>query len=149
MRRDALRLQDMVEAADVLAGYLRDLSQEAFLAGGLAQDAILRQLTVVGKAAFKTTDELRERHPPGALADDCRISSPSGARLLRRGPGCGVDYCHPRSSVASCCSDQDSGERFSGGGRDRVSANERGGDPVGNYPESPDSSVGTLQLKAP
>ena len=28
-------------------------------------------------------------------------------------------------------------------------ANERGGDPVGNYPESPDSSVGTLQLKAP
>lgn len=63
MRRDALRLLDIVEAADVLAGYLQSLSQETFLAGGLAQDAILRQLTVVGEAAFKTTAELRERHP--------------------------------------------------------------------------------------
>ena len=44
MRRDALRLQDMVEAADPLAAYLRDLSREKFSAGGLAQDAILRQL---------------------------------------------------------------------------------------------------------
>ncbi len=63
MRRDALRLQDIVEAADALAGYLQDLSQEQFLAGGLAQDAILRQLTVAGEAAFKVSPELRERHP--------------------------------------------------------------------------------------
>lgn len=62
MRRDALRLQDIIEAAEVLAGYLRDLDQEKFLAGGLAQDAILRQLTVVGEAAFKLSPELRERH---------------------------------------------------------------------------------------
>ena len=44
MRRDALRLQGIAEAADALAGYLRDLSREKFSAGGLAQDAILRQL---------------------------------------------------------------------------------------------------------
>ena len=37
MRRDALRRQDIVEAADALAGYLQDLSQEQFVAGGLAR----------------------------------------------------------------------------------------------------------------
>ena len=62
MRRDALRLQDTVEAADALAGYLQGLSQEQFVAGGLAQDAILRQMTVAGEAAFKLSPELRERH---------------------------------------------------------------------------------------
>ena len=62
MRRDAQRLQDIVEAAEVLSGYLRGLRSEEFLAGGLAQDAILRQLTVVGEAAFKVSPELRERH---------------------------------------------------------------------------------------
>ena len=55
MRRDALRRQDIVEAADALAGYLQDRSQEQFVAGGLAQDAILPQLTVAGEAAFKVS----------------------------------------------------------------------------------------------
>lgn len=50
MRRDALRLQDIVEAADALGS------------GGLVQDAILRQLTVAGEAALKLSPELRERH---------------------------------------------------------------------------------------
>ena len=35
MRRDALRLLDIVEAADAVAGYLQRINQDEFLVGGL------------------------------------------------------------------------------------------------------------------
>lgn len=63
MRRDALRLMDIVEAARTVAGYVAEIGQEQFLSGGLARDAILRQLTVAGEAAFKISGGLQDRHP--------------------------------------------------------------------------------------
>jgi uncharacterized protein with HEPN domain len=63
MRRDAQRLLDIVEAANAAAGYLQSTSQNDFWAMGLAHDAILRQLTVAGEAAYKVSREIRARHP--------------------------------------------------------------------------------------
>ena len=63
MRRDAQRLLDIVEATAVVARYLQNLNKDHFLAGGLVQDAILRQLTVVGEAAYKISRNLKARHP--------------------------------------------------------------------------------------
>ena len=62
MRRDAQRLLDIVAAAGAVAGYIAETGQEQFLSGGLAHDAILRQLTVAGEAAFKISAELQDRH---------------------------------------------------------------------------------------
>ena len=51
MRRDAARLTDIIKAADAVAGYLRVTSKDRFLTSGMEQDAIIRQLMVVGEAA--------------------------------------------------------------------------------------------------
>ena len=63
MRRDALRLSDIAEAARAIAGYVTSLGLEQFLAGGLAHDAILRQLIVAGEAAAKVSPAFQQRHP--------------------------------------------------------------------------------------
>ena len=63
MRRDAQRLLDFAAAAVAVAGYLQHISRDDFLAGNLAYDAILRQLTVAGEAAYKVSRGIRARHP--------------------------------------------------------------------------------------
>ena len=63
MRRDAQRLQDIVVAADAVAAYLRQIGRDEFLTGGIAHDAILRQLTVAGEAAYKVSRGMGARHP--------------------------------------------------------------------------------------
>ena len=49
--------------ADVVAGYVKQISRDDFVSGGLVHDAILRQLTVAGEAAYKVSRGLRARHP--------------------------------------------------------------------------------------
>ncbi len=63
MRRDAQRLADIVQAAEIAQAYIDGVTREQFFAGGLLQDAVLRQLTILGEAAFKTSVELQQRHP--------------------------------------------------------------------------------------
>ena len=63
MRRDAQRPLDLAEAAVAVAGYLEHISRDDFLAGKLAHDAVLRQLTVAGEAAYKVSRGIRARHP--------------------------------------------------------------------------------------
>jgi len=63
MRRDAQRLLDIIEATATVARYVQDLGKDEFLSGDLARDAILRQLTVAGEAAYKVSRELKARHP--------------------------------------------------------------------------------------
>ena len=63
MRRDAQRLQDIVDAADTAATYLLNLSQSEFFAGGISHDAILRQLTIIGEAVYKVSRGRKALHP--------------------------------------------------------------------------------------
>ena len=62
MRRDAQRLIDIVEAASVVARYIHELTKDEFFAGGIPHDAILRQMTVAGEAAYKVSREIKARH---------------------------------------------------------------------------------------
>ena len=62
-RSDVLRLKDIAAAADTVASYLNGVSREEFLAGGMVQDAVLRQLIVAGEAAFKVSGAFQEAHP--------------------------------------------------------------------------------------
>jgi uncharacterized protein with HEPN domain len=51
MWRDLAWLLDILQAAEKVLEYSQGLSEEAFLTSSLYQDAIVRQLMVVGEAA--------------------------------------------------------------------------------------------------
>ena len=53
MRREKLYLTDIVEAADAIQLFLRDVSQDAFLQNDLVRSAVLQKLTIIGEAAAR------------------------------------------------------------------------------------------------
>lgn len=69
MRRDALYLADIVEAADAVAEFVAGLKQEAFVGSKMARSAVLQQLTVIGEAAARLSPEFKQRHPEIEWAD--------------------------------------------------------------------------------
>lgn len=56
-------LADMATAADLIARFLDELGEEAFLASELYQSAVAYQLMVIGEAARRLGPEVREAHP--------------------------------------------------------------------------------------
>jgi uncharacterized protein with HEPN domain len=63
MWRDLAWVLDMLQASRKTVEYARDLDEEHFQASSLHQDAILRQLTIVGEAAKRVSAEFRVGHP--------------------------------------------------------------------------------------
>jgi uncharacterized protein with HEPN domain len=61
-RRDRDYLGDIVEAAERVLSYAGGFSFESFLEDGRTQDAVLRNLQVIGEAARKISPELRSAH---------------------------------------------------------------------------------------
>jgi len=54
MRSERLYLSDIVEAADAIERFLRDLpDEESFYADELRQSAVLQKLTIMGEAAAR------------------------------------------------------------------------------------------------
>jgi uncharacterized protein with HEPN domain len=62
MWRDTAWVLDMLLASRKAVEYARGLSEEQFQASSLHQDAILRQLTIVGEAAKRVSTEFRASH---------------------------------------------------------------------------------------
>jgi uncharacterized protein with HEPN domain len=64
MSRDPrLRLQDIVEACDRLAGYVDGYDWAKFQADVKTQDAVARVFEIIGEAAKGIPEEMREREP--------------------------------------------------------------------------------------
>lgn len=63
MWRDDAWLLDMLQSARKALSYARGLSENQFMTDSLRQDAILRQLTILGEASKKISNELRTAHP--------------------------------------------------------------------------------------
>lgn len=63
MWRDFAWLLDMLQAAEKVMEYARDLTQDKFMASSLHQDAIIRQLMIVGEASKRVSPEFRNEHP--------------------------------------------------------------------------------------
>ena len=63
MWRDDAWLLDMLQSARKALGYARGLRENQFMTDSLRQDAILRQLTILGEASEKISNELRAAHP--------------------------------------------------------------------------------------
>ena len=61
MRRDRLYLDDIVEAAEAISGFLADVTETEFLASDLLQSAVLQKLTIIGEAAARLTPEFKSR----------------------------------------------------------------------------------------
>ena len=63
MWRDDAWLLDMLQSARKALDYASGLSENQFMTDSLRQDAILRQLTILGEASKKISNELRAIHP--------------------------------------------------------------------------------------
>lgn len=63
MWRDSASVLDMLQAAQRVCEYAAGLDETKFLASSRDQDAILRQLTILGEAAKRVSSEFRTEHP--------------------------------------------------------------------------------------
>ena len=62
MRREELYLTDIIEAADAIERFLRNVQKNTFLKNELIQSAVLQKLTIIGEAATRLPKDFRERH---------------------------------------------------------------------------------------
>ena len=58
-----IRIEDIIEAADAIAGYVQGLSYEEFAGDRKTVDAVVRNLEVIGEAARHVPETERERFP--------------------------------------------------------------------------------------
>ncbi|MEO8716626.1 MAG: DUF86 domain-containing protein [Burkholderiales bacterium] len=58
--RDALRLRHILDAAQRIAGYLKGADQSTFLSNPMMQDAVIRNLEVIGEACANLSPELMQ-----------------------------------------------------------------------------------------
>ena len=62
--RDArLYLNEIVESCEKVARYIQDLDEKMFLQTELYQDAVVRNLEVIGEAAGQLSNQIRARYP--------------------------------------------------------------------------------------
>jgi uncharacterized protein with HEPN domain len=63
MWRDPAWILDMLQAAMKAREYVQNLSEAEFMASSRDQDAVVRQLTVLGEAAKRVSADFRNEHP--------------------------------------------------------------------------------------
>ena len=54
---------DMVESTVKIENYVQGLTHDAFLTDSKTQDAVVRNLEIIGEAARRIPEEIRRRHP--------------------------------------------------------------------------------------
>lgn len=69
MRPEALYLSDIIEAAEQIARFLRNVVRDDFLDNDLLQSAVLQKLSVIGEAAARLRSEFTARHGEVEWAD--------------------------------------------------------------------------------
>ena len=60
--RDALRLRHVLDAAERIAEYLAGVEEASFLSDKMLQDAVIRNLEVIGEACANLSADLTQAH---------------------------------------------------------------------------------------
>jgi hypothetical protein len=88
-------LQDMLEAARRIVSYIEDASFEQFQEDYKTQDAVLRNLEVLGETAKNIPDDIRRRYPDLPRGRDGAQSRSPYPSLFWGQPGCGLGDIGP------------------------------------------------------
>ena len=68
-RDDGVYLHDIVDAIQQVEAYLDGVDFQAFRTDRMRQDAVVRQIGIIGEASRKLSDQLREERPDIPWAD--------------------------------------------------------------------------------
>ncbi len=60
--RDKLRLQHILDAAERVSTYLAGTERQGFMANQMLQDAVIRNLEIIGEACVNLTPDFRDAH---------------------------------------------------------------------------------------
>lgn len=63
MKKDEVYLKDMLDAAEQILEYCKGFDYVKFANTKLVQDAVVRNLEILGEAAKKLSSDLREKNP--------------------------------------------------------------------------------------
>lgn len=63
MPTEELYLQDIVNSIDSVGRFLNGVEESKFLTDEILQNAVLMKLVVIGEAAARLSNEIRERYP--------------------------------------------------------------------------------------
>ncbi|RMH48111.1 MAG: DUF86 domain-containing protein [Alphaproteobacteria bacterium] len=63
MKSDAVYLHHVLDALRQIEDYMDGISLDVFLSDRMRQDAVVRQLEIIGEACRQLSDALRARHP--------------------------------------------------------------------------------------
>lgn len=72
-RDDSVYVRHILDAAQRVLEYTAGMSQEAFLADPKTQDAIIRQLEILGEATKRISRAFQDRHPHIPWSDMARM----------------------------------------------------------------------------
>ncbi len=69
---DSVYLRHISDAIAKIEQYLRGMTEEAFSLNSMAQDAVIRQIEIIGEATKRVSFSLRSENPQVPLAGYCR-----------------------------------------------------------------------------
>jgi uncharacterized protein with HEPN domain len=81
---DSTLLKHIVEAMDQIDRYTRGMSESEFFSRTMVQDAVMRQIQVIGEAAGCISSEFQNEHPKLPLSniiDVCKKSLPQNISI--------------------------------------------------------------------
>ena len=81
-RNDTVYLRDILDAIEQIEAYLESILYDSFCQERMRQDAVVRQLEIIGEASRRLSSAFRERHTKDSLAGHHWHTAQDRPRLL-------------------------------------------------------------------
>ncbi|MBI2672511.1 DUF86 domain-containing protein [Candidatus Woesearchaeota archaeon] len=62
-RKEGLFLKDIIESIENIKKFTKSISKEEFIKNRLIQDAVIREIEIIGEAVKHISDDIKERYP--------------------------------------------------------------------------------------